>query len=386
MAKKERKESNVKVLGTANTFKYNVRTDAIIDGNSVQQLIFVKDYKGERKTMMEYTWHSKDLDGNVVKRGIKVSGHGTHGVPTLADYSVYCALQRLFIQQKTVNGVCELKYDNYDDEYLTINFTITALAKEMGYASTPSQVTRNKLKKSIEVLLATTLFSMHEGGLYDIRKKKYVKANLTNGFHLLESIDTIEDEESMYTRVRLSEYTYNQIVNDFKLFYNRNKFNTIKNDIAKKIYHLALQWRGDKNFSFANIDTLTERIPSVQEEKKYNKRDIKKAIKYLQDKNIVGIKYDENNSDKVYFVFEGNEISDDLKNKYKTYKEIKERLFEMGFDIVEVDELLDLERIRYIQALLRYMDTRNPKNPKKYFKTGLTNPYNIPTHFYDEVI
>ena len=182
MSKKEKNTSSVKVLGTANTFKYNVETDAIIDGNSVQQLIFVKEYKGERKTMMDYTWYGKDENGNVAKRGIRVSGHGEYGIPTLAEYSVYSALQRLFIQQKTVRGVCELKYDDYDDEYLTINFNITELAKEMGYASTPSKTTRDKLKKSIEILLATTLFSTHEGGLYDIREKKYIKTNLINGF------------------------------------------------------------------------------------------------------------------------------------------------------------------------------------------------------------
>ncbi|MDU3410075.1 hypothetical protein [Clostridium sp.] len=386
MSKKDKNTSSVKVLGTANTFKYNVETDAIIDGNSVQQLIFVKEYKGERKTMMDYTWYGKDENGNVAKRGIRVSGHGEYGIPTLAEYSVYSALQRLFIQQKTVRGVCELKYEDYDDEYLTINFNITELAKEMGYASTPSKTTRDRLKKSIEILLATTLFSTHEGGLYDIREKKYIKTNLINGFHLLESINAVEDENEIYTRVKLSEYTYNQIVNDFKLFYNRNKFNTIKNNLAKKIYHLALQWKGDKNFSFANIDTLTERIPSIQEEKKYNKRDIKKSIEYLQDKNIVGIKYDEKNSDKVYFVFEGNDISDGLKDKYKTYKDIREKLFEMEFNLAEVDELLDVEKIRYIQALLRYMDTREVKRPKWYFKKCLSNPIKIPVHFYDESI
>lgn len=386
MAKKEKKSSNVKILGTANTFKYNVSTDAIIDGNSVQQLIFVKEYKGERKTMMDYTWYGKNENGDLVQRGIRVSGHGEYGIPTLAEYSVYSALQRLFIQQKTIHGMCELKYDDYDDEYLTIRFNITELAKEMGYASTPSKTTRNKLKKSIEILLATTLFSTYEGGLYDIREKKYIKTNLINGFHLLESVNSLEDDNEIYTKVKLSEYTYNQIVNDFKLFYNRNKFNNIKNNVAKKIYHLALQWKGDKGFSFANIDTLTERIPSIQEEKKYNKRDIKKAIQYLKDKDIVGIKYDEDNSDKVYFVFEGKEISDDVKNKYKTYKEIKEKFFEMGFDLTEVDELLDIERIRYTQALLRYMDTRDVKNPKKYFKKCFLNPIKIPTHFYDEVI
>lgn len=383
MSKKER-NTNVKILGTANVFKYNVDTDAIIDGNSVQQLIFIKEYKGDRKTLMEYTWNGKDENGNLVKRGIKVSGHGSYGIPTLAEYSVYSALQRIFINQKTVNGFCELKYDNYDSDYLTINFTITDLAREMGYASKPSSDTREKLKKSIDILLATTLFSTCDGGLYDIRKKKYIKTSSSVGIHLLESASTISTEEETYTKIKLSEYTYAQIVNDFKLFYNKNKFNKIKNNVAKKVYHLALQWKGDKSFSFINIDTLAERIPSVQEEQRYNKRDIKKAIEYLQKKNIVGIKYDDKVKDKVYFVFEGENISDNVKNKYKTFKEIKERFFEMGFNLTEVEEMFDIEKIRYIQALLRYIDVKNPKNPKNYYKKCFNDNIEISKEFYDK--
>lgn len=383
MTKKERNTS-VKVLGTANVFKYNVDTDAIIDGNSVQQLIFIKEYKGERKTLMEYTWSGKDEDGKPVKRGIKVSGHGSYGIPTLAEYSVYSALQRIFINQKTVNGFCELKYEDYDPDYLTINFTITDLAREMGYASKPSSDTREKLKKSIDILLATTLFSTCEGGLYDIRKKKYVKTSSSVGIHLLESASTISTEEETYTKIKLSEYTYSQIVNDFKLFYNKNKFNKIKNNVAKKVYHLALQWKGDRNFSFINIDTLAERIPSIQEEQRYNKRDIKKAIDYLQKKNIVGIKYDEKVKDKVYFIFEGENISDDVKNKYKTFKEIKERFYEMGFDFTEIEEMFDIEKIRYIQALLRYIDVKKPKNPKSYYKKCFKDNIDISKEFYDK--
>lgn len=383
LSKKE-KNTGVKILGTANVFKYNVETDAIIDGNSVQQLIFIKEYRGDRKTLMEYTWNAKDSDGYPIKRGIKVSGHGSHGIPTLAEYAVYSALQRIFINQKTVNGVCELKYDDYDSDYLTINFTISELAREMGYSGNLSSNTREKLKKSIDILLATTLFSTEEGGLYDIKEKKYIKTTGSSGVHLLESAISSEDESETYTKVKLSNYTYTQIVNDFKLFYNKNKFNKIKNNVAKKIYHLALQWKGDNNFSFININTLAERIPSIQEDQKYNKRDIKKAIAYLKEKEIVGIKYDEKSENKVYFIFDGGSISDDVKKKYKTFKSMKERLLEMGFDLIETEEILDdTERMRYIQALLRYVEVKRPTYPKKYFSTCLSEKIPIPKEFYE---
>lgn len=373
------KSTNVEAKGTARVFRYNAGVDAIVDGNTVQ-MAFLRDYRGERKTLMEYNWYTKE-NGKLIERGLSVSGHGKHGVPTLKEYEVYVALQRIFINKKTENGVCKLQYENYDDDYLSINFSINELAKEMGY-SKPNNTTRENLKKSIDILLATTIFSTHNGGLYDIRNKSYI-VNTKIGVHLLESMSSIDDGEDFnYTKLKLSRFTYEQILNDYKLFYDLEKYNKTKNSIAKKIYHLALQWKGENSFSFANINTLIDRIPMVDVLDKYKKRDIKKALKELDDKNIVKIKYDNKNSDKVYFIFKDMNV--DYK-KYNTYKEIEQKYLDMGFSANEIEKYLDVEKINYIKALLRYIDSqRNISDIKKYFMSCLTNRIDIPDIFYGD--
>ena len=385
MSKKKETNTGVVCKGVAKVFKYNAGIDAVVDGNSVQ-MAFVKEYKGERKTLMEYTWSNKDKNGNLIQRGIKVSGHGEYGVPTLKEYDVYVALQRIFINKKTQNGMCTLLPDDYDDDYLTIEFSISELAKEMGY-SVPSSKTRDNLKKSIDTLLATTIYSIYNGGIYDIKEKKYV-TNSSYGFHLLESMASLDIDNgtdiSNYTKLRLSKFTYEQIVNDYKLFYDKSKYNKTKNLLAKKIYHLALQWKGDSKFSFCNIDTLVERLPMVNCEPKYRKREIKNALKNLNDNGIVKIKYDDQNPNKVYFIFD-DDNNIEIKKKYGTFKEIEQKYKDLGFTENEIDEYLNIEKIRYIQALLRYMDNKkNIKNAKKYFVRCYNKPIDIPEVYFGD--
>ena len=385
MSKKKETNTGVVCKGVAKVFKYNAGIDAVVDGNSVQ-MAFVKEYKGERKTLMEYTWSNKDKNGNLIQRGIKVSGHGEYGVPTLKEYDVYVALQRIFINKKTQNGMCTLLPDNYDDDYLTIEFSISELAKEMGY-SVPSSKTRDNLKKSIDTLLATTIYSIYNGGIYDIKEKKYV-TNSSYGFHLLESMASLDIDNgadiSNYTKLRLSKFTYEQIVNDYKLFYDKSKYNKTKNLLAKKIYHLALQWKGDSKFSFCNIDTLVERLPMVNCEPKYRKREIKNALKNLNDNGIVKIKYDDQKPNKVYFIFD-DDNNIEIKKKYGTFKEIEQKYKDLGFTENEIHEYLNIEKIRYIQALLRYMDNKkNIKNAKKYFVRCYNKPIDIPEVYFGD--
>lgn len=378
--KKPTKEQKIISHGSSKVFRYNAGVDSVIDGNSVQ-MAFLRDYKGEAQTAMEYIWYTKN-GTNLTKRGILVSGHGIYGVPTLKEYDVYVALQRIFINKKTnKSGVCELKADFLDDEYLQIKFTINELAKELGYA-TPNSATRENLKKSIEILLTTTIFSRYEGGVYDITNKQYI-SNSKIGFHLLEDMNsnTIVDEKGdiIYdvTNIKLSRFTYEQILNDYKLFYNKQIYNKTKNLIARKIYHMALQWKGSNNYAFANISTLMERLPMYNVEDKYKKRDIKKALKILNDKKMVKITYDKENEDKVYFIFKEDDVVNYNLNKYNSYSDIQNAYYEMGFTLDEMGDYLDIQDIRRIQALLRYIDNNLKSNQitniKEYFKTCLIN-------------
>ena len=115
---------------------------------------------------------------------------------------------------------------------------------------------------------------------------------------------------------------------------------------------------------------------------KYKKRDIKKALKELNDKEIVKIKYDQENPDKVYFVFnEGGEKP----KKYNTYKEVVQRYTDMGFTEEEMDQYLDIQDIRYVQALLRYIDSKKKiSNAKKYLIKCINDKIEIPSKYFGD--
>lgn len=362
---------NLVIKKTAKTFKYRAGIESVVEGNSVQ-LPFIAEYKGEKKTALEYTWYTKGVNGEMYKRGILVSGHGAYGVPTLFEYDVYVTLQDIFLKKKTKKGVCELRTKNIDDDYLKIEFSINELAREMGYKMPISNATRNSLKKSIKMLLATTVFSIYEGGIYDVVNKKYI-TNKEIGFHYLESYEskntTTEDGKIIdVTSVKLSSFTYQQILNDYKLFYDKNGYVKIKNRIAKKIYHMALQWKGKNDFAWAKLETIVEKIPMLEDRKKYQNRKIKNALKVLDKSELVKITYNQENSDLIYFNFSQKDNNEGIMNKYNKHKEVEDELYNIGFTMVEVQEYLDVEDIRYIQALLRYMEVMKPINKKRYFK------------------
>lgn len=378
----------------AKVFRYNAGIEGAVEGNTVQ-LPFVAEYKGDRQTLMEYIWYTKE-NNQLIKRGIEVSGHGEFGVPTLREYDVLVSLQRLFLNEKTDHGRCELRTEDVTDEYLTINFTIYQLAKEMGYKS-PNSLVLNNLRRSIKILLATTVTGKYSGGIYDIKKKKYVEDEIS--FHLLESAHSrIEYEETENNelievnnklRIKLSRFTYNQMINDYKLFYNKGLYLKTKNLMARKLYHLALQWKGSNNFAWANINTLMEKIPMIEKQEKYRKRYIKKALKILNDKKILKIKYDDQNKDLVYFIFNDSEETGFLLTKYNKFSEIRDAFYNLGFTLDEVDEYLDIQEIRYIQALLRYMDLQlkrdNIEKPKEYFKKCLEQRIKLDGRFFNQI-
>lgn len=378
----------------AKVFRYNAGIEGAVEGNTVQ-LPFVAEYKGDRQTLMEYIWYTKE-NNRLIKRGIEVSGHGEFGVPTLREYDVLVSLQRLFLNQKTDHGKCELKTEDVTDEYLTINFTMYQLAREMGYKS-PNSSVLNNLRKSIKILLATTILSTQSGGIYDVNKKKYIEEEIA--FHLLESVhSTIEYEKDSNNdlieidnklRIKLSNFTYNQMINDYKLFYDKGLYLKTRNLMARKLYHLALQWKGNNNFAWANINTLMEKIPMIESQEKYRKRYIKKALKILNDKEIVKIKYDTKNKDLVYFIFNDNEDTGFLITKYNKFSEVRDAFYNLGFTLDEIDRYLDIQHIRYIQGLLRYMDlqlkTNKIKKPKEYFKKCLKDRINLDERFFNKI-
>jgi hypothetical protein len=352
---------DLKIINTAKVLRLNAN-EAIVDSNSVQ-LPCIAEYRGKRITALEYVWDTK-IDGKPVKRGIMVSGHGIHGVPTLRELDVLIALQSVFINKKMNNGVVELKTENIKEEDLYIDFTINELARELGYNS-PNNIVRNNIKKSIEILVATTISNLFEGGIYDVKIRQYIK-NPHVSYHYLESYAGYEVEEGKekkvvdVTKIKISKFFYDMIVNDYKLFYNRDIYKLTKNLTARKIYLIALQWMGKRDYAVANMSTLIQRVPMAQAEPKYQKQYIKTALKNLNEHKLLKIVYDKTNKDKVYMIKPNVDLDEGelyYLDKFNTYDEVVEGLKSFGLMEIEIPLMFNIEKIRYVQALLRYGST-----------------------------
>lgn len=383
--------NNLKIINTAKVLKLNMN-ESVIDSNSVQ-LPCIAEYRGKRITMLEYTWTTK-TEGKPIKRGIKVSGHGEYGIPTLRELDVLIALENIFINKNIYDGMVQLKTEDITEDDLTINFTINQLAKELGYKS-PNNNVRDSIKKSIEILVSTTISNLYEGGIYDVKTKQYIK-NPKIMYHYLESYGgyDIEDENGEtvvvdVTKIKISKFFYDMIVNDYKLFYDRLQYKKTKNLTARKIYLMALQWMGKNDFAFANISTLIQRVPMAQAEPKYQKQYIKNALKNIEEKGLLKIVYDKSNADKVYLIKPNVDFNENglyYLNKFNTYNEVIEGLEEFGLLALEISMLFDIEKISYVQALLRYGNTlkryNKINNPKQWITDYLQRNHPIESKYY----
>jgi len=384
--------SDMKVVNTVKVLKLNAN-ESIIDSNSVQ-LPCIAEYRGKRITMLEYTWDVKS-GNNVAKRGIKVSGHGEYGVPTLRELDVLIALQCILINDHIdENGIVKLKTENLKEEDLYINFTINQLAKELGYTS-PNNNVRSSIKKSIEILTATTISNLYEGGIYDVNTRQYIKDPYSH-YHYLESTagySIVNEDETKtidVTKIKLSKFFYDMIVSDYRLYYDRDIYKKTKNLTARKIYLIALQWMGKKGYAFANISTLIQRVPMAQTELKYQKQYVKTALKNLNDKGLLKIVYDKNNRDKVYLVkpnvdFNENELY--YLDKFNTYNEVITGLEEFELMPIEIPTVFDIEKIDYVRALLRYGNVLNNygkiHSKKDWIVNYMEKGYEIDEKYYN---
>lgn len=401
MARRKNNESigGVEFRSTVNVFKYNAKYEGIVDGNSVQ-IPFFAEYRGKRFSKLVYTWHTKGKNGEKIERCIEVNGDGELGIPTTYEYDVLCALQRIFIKNKTKNGMCELIKEGYDEDYLNIDFGITELGVEMGLSKSVSNYTRDKIRKALKILMAATITSTEKGGVYDITKKNHI-TNKEHSFHLLESVMTTEviDKDNDNTilkdvaKIRLSKFIYEQMCNNYKLIYNSNTVFKTKNVAARKMYHQLLQLAGDKQIAYANINYLIEKNPCKSKEPRRQKEYIKKVLKVIEESNMAKIKI---NKDTVIASFNKDinmleEVTpnNQILKKYNKFKEIQAKFYELGFDMLETSMILeDLENIRYIQALLRYYDVKEQyekiDNPKSFLNKYISNKYSIDKKYYNK--
>ncbi|MEO2603931.1 hypothetical protein [Clostridium butyricum] len=266
--------------------------ESIIEINSVQ-LPFIAKYKGEKLKSIYYKWINRT--GKPGQRGIFVSGHEEFGVPTLRDLDILAALQSIFIKNKTKNDICILKTEFIFEEDLTIDFTINALSKELGYKSFISNEVRNNIKNSIETLLETNIVNCYDGGIYNIKRKNYIKDTSTKykyiercpNYYNSNTTDNLKLDN--ISKIKLNRFFYDMIINGHFLVYNREKLRLTNNLTARKLYLLISLWMHNKSSLTVSIDDLIEFVPVAQSELKYQRQYIKKALNILHERKIFNI-------------------------------------------------------------------------------------------------
>lgn len=392
--KKSANQSNPSLMvvrGKKKTVKLK-SSESIMDGNSIQ-MPFLAPYRGERISYVEYIWTTTE-EGKQIKRGIKVSGHGKLGVPTLKEKEVLRALQDIYIWDKIEDGVLELETDmsKVKEEDLMIDFkTIDNIARKLGYKTIGGQK-RKDIKDSIEILVATTLINSESGGLYDPITKKYI-TNSTETFRYLDKMKdytTYDCDNCLFfgacggdykncmdeankrtdiTRIKMSEFMYSNIANNYRLYYERNEANQIKNLIAKNIYMISRKWLGNGYISRANIQRYLDRIPMNAKKEKHRKQSIKEAIHILNSYSFVNAWIEEDtvvveHLDKKEF--KNNILSVDklptndttyLKHRFNSFSDFRKGLDEIKLTEEDFNAIIDInmEKIEYFKALLRYV-------------------------------
>lgn len=266
--------------------------ESIIEINSVQ-LPFIAKYKGEKLKSIYYKWINRT--GKPGQRGIFVSGHEEFGVPTLRDLDILAALQSIFIKNKTKNNICILKTEFIFEEDLTIDFTINALAKELGYKSFINNTVRNNIQNSIETLLETNIVNCYDGGIYNIKSKNYIKDTSTKykyiercpNYYNSNTTDNLKLDN--ISKIKLNRFFYDMIINGHFLVYNREKLRLTNNLTARKLYLLISLWMHNKSSLTVSIDDLIEFVPVAQSELKYQRQYIKKALNILHERKIFNV-------------------------------------------------------------------------------------------------
>lgn len=419
-----------RVIGKTKVVKLR-NCESIMDGNTIQTP-FIAPYSlkdrttGESKiiTSIKYEWESIE-NGERITRGIKVSGHGELGVPTLKDKKVLRALQDIYIRSKVKDGVLKLETDpnKIKEKDLMIEFnSIENIATAMGQKFNGQK--SKAIKESIERLVATTIFNTHNGGLYDAVNKRYITdSNIS--FRYLESMSdyTVYDcDNCLYvngcrkdfdncispnkktdvTKIKMSLFTYLNIANNYRLYYNRDNTNEIKNLIAEDVYLISRKWLGKGYISRANIKKYIDRIPMETKKLYHKKQAIKKAVTLLNEYDFVEA-YVENDIVVVKHLDKiprsNKKSTDDLpiigdtsyyKDRFVTFVDFKKGFDDIGFTEDEINDVLgDMQRIEYLKALLRYVyltkQYNSDINPKEYFMNCFNKNIVIDKKYYSSI-
>lgn len=407
----------------------------IFDMNSLS-LPFLAEYRKKRKNEdgkeVPYIIDKirvKQGEGNV----IIVDGGKEFGVPTLYEKNILITIQRMFIKQRMNGGKLQIFKD--PDELTTkertlFPVTIKEIAREMGYSNNPSVAIQLKICDGIRCLNNATYVS--KKGKILIKDKKTYLMTAEKGIHLIDDYEIIQFTEAEkdkrkkhvskrsdnkkaseeykkkksgvfngYVKLTLNPIIYRAMIYDQYLFYSQNKIAEIKNEIEKNIYMLTLKWAGQKKYCKVADETFLEYIIMREDMlPKYKKRAISSAIENLKTLSVVKIT-DLDNGVRLYnFSNKKNEVLEIktyMTDRFNNMEDLIAGYIDLGVTEDEISAMvedltqkLDFEKLRYYQALLRYVTMMNKygniSDPRQYILTCIDNNKAVDEKYYNKAI
>lgn len=387
------------------------KNEYLFDLNSLF-LPFIPDYDTSKGLVKEL---EVPLDDGST---IKVTSP-TYGVPTLYDKDVLLALQRIMLKQN-INLQRKFTIKKNIDDLVESDRTIGPISiediiKEMGYEKDPSVNTKYKICTSIK--------RMHEASYVTTKSRIYVKKHDTflmkaeEGIHLIDNYNIIEytnvekeqrakkatkkatDETYIqkknaifngYIKMVINNTTFKSIILDQYVFYNWEEARKIKNLTARHIYLLALKLAGSNKECYVSTKKILKYLPMKPGmQQKYQKQAIKKALTKLNETNKCTVNFMKN--DVNYFSFSSikqKAITEPnyMKDKFNSFGEMIEGFIALGMTREEAINL-DLQKITYYQALLRYVTVINSygeiENTRNYILKCLKNERAVPADYYN---
>jgi len=342
---------------------------SILEGN-LMELPFISYFKTkEPLTVVEYFW----VDSKGTERKIEVRG-SKWGVPNEYCFDVLTALFRLHIKQ---NKSVEFNIDeNRWNMNKTIHFSLTELAKEMGYKSFGKNVF-DKLDIALETLNDTTIYNKANGAFLDTKSNTYLTTEAKESIGIIRNYKSYRysklkegDKRINYrnikdfTSVTIDDFIYESLCNSYFKIFNYEQFQKLDMGIAKKIFLLLNKWRSERHKVFLKWETLYQRIPLIstnkEEEKpdKYKKRRIRDACKKLIEVGFVEKVHE--NTIGVEFIFDDkakNELAitvdDEELRQYDTLSGILNALNNINLTTEQIESILNNVSIDMIKKTLR---------------------------------
>lgn len=354
---------------------------SILEGNLIE-IPFISYYKSkEPPTTVEYVWtDSKGIEKKIEVRGSK------WGVPDEYCFDVLIALFRLHLNQnKCIEFDIENKKWNMDK---TINFSLSELAREMGYKSLGKNVF-DKLDIALEILNDTTIYNKAGGIFLDVKTDEYLATEVKESIRIVTNYKSYRYSKNGvnqkrinyrkikdYTSVKIDDFIYESLCNSYFKIFDYENYKLLKMGIAKKIYLLLSKWRANRSKVFLTWETLYQKIPLTDKKtEKYRRKRIRDACKKLIEIEYL-VEVHENTKG-VEFVFEEkdnkkqNELaldvdkSKEIPKKYNTIMDIIMALNELKIDNNIIQKILNTVSIDVIKEKLEKSETLGIEERKR---------------------